>query len=329
MKRMILIPNPWADMPAAPAGRLSRRRANSESRNEILWFRDEDGYPGLLIEVAGSVTPGHLRKFDISLRDVTVNTVELSDVGFKALSIKLTDENKIDVFSRLCHDIAERVTKADEIDETFHVACRRLKKWQSLFAGRTSGLLTANEVQGLFAELSFLNELLDSGVISQEQVIGSWKGPERSQQDFILNDRAVEIKSLTGQNRSKVRISSEDQLHSHLSRLFLRIYLLAEIYETSGGEDLNSLVRGISAKLTEESTKDRFETLLQMAGYIDLPEYDQPQFMVKNCFTYFVSDHFPRIIQQTLPAGIQAVSYDVLLGAIEPFRVSEAKILEQ
>jgi Putative PD-(D/E)XK family member, (DUF4420) len=321
--------NPWSNISSPSPGQFSVTRVETATTRQMFWFRDTDGSVGLLIEIHPSTSAAMLREANISICDVLIEIRHISDRGILALAVRLRDGNKSDIFLRLCLDLIDRVNNSTDNAHIFNMVCQRLKKWQSLFAGRTSGLLTSNEVQGLFAELSFLNELLDSGVISQEQVIGSWKGPERSHQDFLLNDTAVEIKSLTGQNRSKVRISSEDQLYSHLSRLFLRVYLLAEIYETSGGEGLNSLVRGISAKLIEESTKDSFESLLQMAGYIDLPEYDQPQFMVKNCYTYLISDHFPRIIQQTLPAGIQAVSYDVLLGAIEPFRVSEAKILEQ
>lgn len=323
-----MIPNPWADLHTPSAGRLSRRRVNAESRYELLWFRDEDGYPGLLIETEPSIVPAQLYAFDINLRDVSINIVELSDVSFKALSIRLKDENKVDIFSRLCYDIAERVTKADGSESSFQIACRRLKKWQSLFAAKTSGLLTANEVRGLFAELCFLAELLDSDTFSQEEVIRGWKGPDRVQQDFILNDVAVEIKSLIAQDRDTVRISSEDQLYSPLSRLFLRIYLLAEVYEASSGENLNALVRRVSAKITEIVLRDIFEVALHTAGYIDLPEYEQPQFIVKGCYTYLVAGGFPRIIRKTLPAGIQAVSYSLLLTAIEPFRVSDAEILE-
>lgn len=325
---MILIPNPWSDIPTAPADRLLRRRVNAESRHEMLWFRDENSHPGLLIEVEPSVAPAQLREFNISLRDVPVNIVELPDVGYKALSICLTDENKIDIFSRLCHDIVERVTNLHNGESAFYLVCRRLNEWQSLFVGRISGVLTPSEVQGLFAELHFLAELLDSGSVSQEEVIRGWKGPDRAQQDFILNDTAVEIKSLTGQNRSKVRISSEDQLYSHLSRLFLRVYMLAEVYG-SDGENLNSLVRRVSTRITLDTLRHIFETTLHISGYIDLPEYEQPQFVVKSCYTYLVSDGFPRIIQKTLPVGIQAVSYDLLLAVIEPFRVNEAEILEE
>lgn len=320
---------PWSNISSPSPGQFSVTRVETATTRQMFWFRDTDGSVGLLIEIHPTTSAAMLREANISIRDVLIEIRHISDRGILALAVRLRDGNKSDIFLRLCLDLIDRVNNSTDNAHIFNMVCQRLKKWQSLFAVRTSGLLTANEVQGLFAELSFLNELLDSGVISQEQVIGSWKGPKRSQQDFMLNDTAVEIKSLTGQNRSRVRISSEDQLYSHLSRLFLRVYLLAEIYETSGGEGLNSLVHGISAKLTEESTKDSFESLLQMAGYIDLPEYDQPQFVVKNCYTYRVSATFPRIVSQTLPAGIQAVSYDILLGTIEQFRVSEAEILEK
>jgi Putative PD-(D/E)XK family member, (DUF4420) len=323
-----MILNPWIELHRPSAGRLSRRRVNAESRNELVWFRDEDDHIGLLIEIEHGVAYGQLRAFGINLRDVHIHIIELKDVGIKALSIRLTDKDKIDIFSRLCHDIAERVTHAPESESVFQIVCRRLKKWQSLFMGRTNALLTANEIQGLFAELYFLMALLDSEAVSQEEAIHGWQGPEKAPQDFILKDIAVEVKSLLGQNRGKVRISSEDQLYSDLDRLFLRVYLLAEAYGTSGGETLNSVSHRILAKLTEAHTKDTFEAKLQRAGYIDLPEYDQPQFMVKNCHTYLVSDNFPRLIRTRLPMGIQAVSYDVLLAIIEPFRVSEIGILE-
>lgn len=318
-----MIPNPWADLKTPSPGRLSRRRVNAESRYELLWFRDDDGYPGLLIEVEHNVTPIQLRAFGISLRNLLVNIVDLQDVGFKALSIQLTDKNKIDIFSRLCQDIADRVTNAGEGESPFQIACRRLKKWQSLFSGRIRGVLTESEVQGLFAELCFLSELLDSEMFGQEEAVRGWKGPDRGQQDFILNDTAVEIKSLIGQNRGKVHIASEDQLYSHLSRLFLRVYLLAEVQGLSDGENLNSLIRRTLAKIDSEYLKEIFETTLESAGYIDLPEYDQPHFVIKDCYTYLVTDNFPRVIRVNLPVGIQSVTYDLLLAVIEPFRVSQ------
>lgn len=326
---MTLIPNPWSDIPNAPAGKVARRRVNSESKHELLWFRDENGYPGLFIEIERNIVPDQLRDFGINMKDVPVNIIELTELGYKALSIQLTDENKIDIFFRLCIDITDRVTKANKGDSAFHITCNRIKKWQSLFLNRNSKLLTGLEVQGLFTEIYFLNELLDNKVFKQDDVIIGWKGPERAQQDFILDDIAIEIKSLSGQNRGRVRISSEDQLFSHLSRLFLRVYLLNETYSESEGENLNTIIRRVSAKISKDTLKEIFENKLDSFGYIDLPEYDYPQFQVKTCQTYLVSDGFPRIIRNDLPGSIQAVSYDLLLAEIESFRTNNTEIWEK
>ncbi len=320
--------NPWSNISSPSHGRFSVTRVETATTRQMFWFRDTDGSFGLLIEIHPATSAAMLREANISIRDVLIEIRHIPDRGILALAVRLRDGNKSDIFLRLCLDLIDRVNNAPDNERIFYTVCQRLKKWQSLFAGSTKGLLTANEIQGLFAELYFLAELLDSGSVSQEEVIRGWKGPDRAQQDFILNDTAVEIKSLTGQNRSKVRISSEDQLYSHLSRLFLRVYMLAEVYG-SDGENLNSLVRRVSTRITLDTLRHIFETTLHISGYIDLPEYEQPQFVVKSCYTYLVSDGFPRIIQKTLPVGIQAVSYDLLLAVIEPFRVNEAEILEK
>lgn len=319
---------PWSNISNPSHGQFSVTRVETATTRQMFWFRDTDGSVGLLIEIHPATSAAMLREANISIRDVLIEIRHISDRGILALAVRLRDGNKSDIFLRLCLDLIDRVNSAPDNERIFYTVCQRLKKWQSLFAGSTKGLLTANEIQGLFAELYFLAELLDSGSVSQEEVIHGWKGPDRAQQDFILNDTAIEIKSLTGQNRSKVRISSEDQLYSHLSRLFLRIYMLAEVYG-SDGENLNSLVRRVSTRITLDTLRYIFETTLHISGYIDLPEYEQPQFVVKSCYTYLVSDGFPRIIQKTLPVGIQAVSYDLLLAVIEPFRVNEAEILEK
>lgn len=312
--------NPWTDLPIAPAGRLSRRRVNSASQYELLWFRDERSHPGLLIEVDESAAPSQLRNFGINMRNVLIEITDLPDVRLRALLIRLTDEDKLDIFHRLCLDIAERVMHVDEKKSLLGTVCGRLKQWQSLFAGKTGGLLSSHEVQGLFAELSFLSELLKESTISEDVAVRGWKGPHRAQQDFILGDVTVEIKSLTGQNRGKVRISSEDQLYTHLSRLYLRVYFMAE---TSDGESLNLLVPRISGCISHTDLRALYEETLAVAGYIDLPEYDWPRFIIKERHTYLVTDHFPCITRKTLPVGIEAVSYDLLLATIESFRVTD------
>jgi hypothetical protein len=75
--------------------------------------------------------------------------------------------------------------------------------------------------------------------------------------------------------------------------------------------------------------KELFELKLESARYIDIPDYDLPMFWVKDCRTYLVLDDFPRITRKTLPEGIEAVAYDLVLAGIDRFRISGTEIMEK
>ncbi len=72
-----------------------------------------------------------------------------------------------------------------------------------------------------------------------------------------------------------------------------------------------------------------FELKLESARYIDIPDYDLPMFWVKDCRTYLVLDDFPRITRKTLPEGIEAVAYDLVLAGIDRFRISGMEVMEK
>lgn len=92
--------------------------------------------------------------------------------------------------------------------------------------------MPAEEVRGLFAEIVFLMELIDRQM-SSGAAVEAWLGPERSHQDFMFGNTAVEVKSLSGAERSSVRISSEDQLESLNDALFLRVYRLSSLADAA------------------------------------------------------------------------------------------------
>ncbi len=253
-----------------------------------------------------------------------MDVIEVAEEGIRALIIKLEDTQNQDVFLKLCLDLIEHVKASEQNQNTFHVICRRLKKWQSLLSGKARNLLSANEVQGLYAELYFLAEMLESDRSRESILIYGWKGPEKNQHDFILSDIAVEIKSIAGDQRGKVRITSEDQLDTHLGRLYLRVYFLSEVQQ--GGESLNAITRRIINQLTHRENRELLELKLESARYIDIPDYDLPMFRVKDCRTYLVLDDFPRITRKTLPEGIEAVAYDLVLAGIDRFRISGMEV---
>jgi hypothetical protein len=178
--------------------------------------------------------------------------------------------------------------------------------------------LSAEEIRGLFAELTFLLELIGQ-LRSTDSALEAWKGPERSHQDFIFRNRAVEIKSLSGVERSAVRISSEDQLESTNDALFLRLYRLSHIPDAPRARSLNQLVRDIQDGLDTAGAIEAFDTKLALQGYAPLPEYDEPRFVVSEVINYEVKECFPRVVRSRLPKGIARVAYDIQLEAISGF----------
>ena len=81
--------------------------------------------------------------------------------------------------------------------------------------------------------------------MSSSDAVEAWLGPERSHQDFIFGNTAVEVKSLSGAERSSVRISSEDQLESLNDALFLRVYRLSSLADAAGARSLNEIVTAV------------------------------------------------------------------------------------
>ena len=316
--------NPWADIPFAASRQFTRRRVDADAEFALFWFRDDVGHPGLLIEISRLISPASLQEARINIRDISVDVIEVAAEGIRAVIITLEDIQNQDIFLKLCFDLIEHVKASEQHQNTFYVICRRLKKWQTLLSGKARNLLSTNEVQGLYAELYFLAEMLESKKSHENILIQGWKGPEKVQHDFIMHDMAVEIKSVAGSQRGKVRITSEDQLDTHLAKLYLRVYFLSEV--DNGGECLNAITRRIINHLTYRENRELFELKLETARYIDIPDYDLPMFRVNDCHTYHVLDDFPRITRKILPEGIESVKYDVVLMSIDKFRVSELKI---
>ena len=86
---------------------------------------------------------------------------------------------------------------------------------------------------------------------------------------------------------------------------------------------LNSLVEALASRLAETGTPivDSFEIALEAWGYAHREEYDHPAWLLTDRRLFEVREGFPRITPAMLPAGVQNVSYEVLLRDCEPFAV--------
>lgn len=313
--------SPWDDI-AVPGSDFNVRQVAGKTAVPCFWGRDAGGACMFIVELRGDHAAQY-RKNAVTVNGIDID-LRAGDKGQQRLVLALERQVDRDLFEGLCRTLASSLEHASDSASSLAVSLTHVRRWKTFLAGRSQHL-SSEEVRGLFAEITFLLELADRKM-SSSAAVGAWLGPERSHQDFIFGNTAVEIKSLSGTERSTVRVSSEDQLQSLNDALFLRIYRLSNLTEATGARSLNGIVTAAHARLDEPDAIEAFDRKLVAHGYAPLPDYDQPRFVVSEVRSYRVSDGFPRLVRSQLPTGIVSVIYDVRLETIAPFECDGAAV---
>ncbi|MBN9019082.1 MAG: PD-(D/E)XK motif protein [Rhizobiales bacterium] len=306
--------SPWDDI-AVPGADFNVRQVPGETAVPCFWGRDTTGACLFIVELQGDHTD-QFRKNAVTVHGIDVD-LRGGESGRQRLVLTLEKQVDRDLFEGLCLTLASALERATDSASSLAVALAHIRRWKTFLSGRSQHL-SAEEVRGLFAELTFLLELLERQA-STTAVVEAWLGPEKSHQDFIFGNTAVEIKSLSGTERSTVRISSEDQLESLNDELFLRIYRLSNLPDATGARSLNEIVGAVQTQLAEAEAVEAFDRKLVAHGYAPLPDYDGPRFVVSDVHSYRVGGGFPRLMRSQLPTGIDRVAYDIRLEAIAPY----------
>lgn len=299
--------------------KLRLLRVDAEHSLDFYWGKDAEGRFLLVLRLKNAIQ--QIFKEPIFRLAGITGDFRKSDESGHMLVLTLQDIAQADIFHRLCLDLVESSRNCGDEILAADVIMTRMKRWQAFLSRKNRGLLKPHEVQGLFAEISFLAELVVGQGFSVEAAINAWVGPKEAPQDFILGKYAVEVKSICGSNRNTVRISSENQLVNHLESLFLRIFYLTEDATGNAGESLNGLVRRLKIdwQSHEPAAVLAFEDILHAAGYLELPEYDLPRYHVIRTSTYLVSAEFPKIDPSSLKPGVKNVAYDIDLSLLKGF----------
>lgn len=312
-------PSPWDAIPT-PKTDFNVRLVALHTAVPCFWGRDTTGACLFIVELQGDHR-AQFRKEQVRLRGIGIDL--RSDKGDEQrLVLTLEEQVDRDLFEGLCNTLAIALTHCADSEGSLAVALAHLRRWKRFLSGR-SRRLSPEEVRGLYAEITFLLELLGHGMADVDAVT-AWRGPERSQQDFIFGSVAIEIKSLAGTERNVVRISSEDQLEPLQDKLYLRIYRLSDLPDAKNATTLNGIVESAYAALADSDAVDALDHKLTAYGYVPLPEYDKPSFVVSAVLTHRVHGTFPRLVRSGLADGIDRVSYDIRLEAIEPFKCDDA-----
>ncbi|GGF35539.1 hypothetical protein GCM10011321_28280 [Youhaiella tibetensis] len=308
--------SPWDGISVPAHTDYTVRQVPGPTAVPCFWGRDRSGACLFILDLDGDHTDQYRKN------TTTINGIDVDlrgEAGRQRLVLTLEEQIDRDLFGGLCSTLIAALGNASDAPTSLAVALAHIRRWKTFLSGRAAHHLTPEQVRGLFAELVFLEEMLDRGGTAPAAV-QAWLGPEMSHQDFIFGNTAVEIKSLSGTERSTVRISSEDQLESLNDNLFLRVYRLSDLPDAAGARSLNDQVVRIQARLAAPEQIESFDRKLVLHRYAPLPEYDAPLLVVSAVRTFRVAgDNFPRLARSGLPEGVARVAYDIRIEALAPF----------
>ena len=308
---------PWEEI-QTPAIEINRLRIDSSHPHDFFWGKDISGHY-LLVLRFDSALLYKIKVRKIDLTGITTDIRIVADTADGVFLITLQNAENADIFFTLCDALIKKTRSVPDVNAAIAIIYAQLERWRNLLSRQNRNRLSAQEIQGLFGELQFLEECIDGMHISIRAAIEGWQGPMGAPHDFIFGQSAVEIKSISGSYADSVKISTESQLTTHLETLHLRILFLAVDTDCKTGLSLNDFIIRLKEKITDGDLVSTFEERLVEVGYVDIPEYDFPCFSLVQTRTYEVRDGFPRITPELLTPGISDVSYCIAFSSIIGF----------
>jgi len=156
---------------------------------------------------------------DVQSRGVHLRSRSLIQDGRPALFADMTCvQPELDlVFDRLVQDVVDHaeISSMDPLLSFRHV----LDQWRELL--RRGEAPSADTVLGLVGELHVLHQL---ALVDPQTALEAWTGPRRTVHDFVLGDRAIEVKTTGSLEGTTVSIHGLDQLDPvDLSSLHLAV----------------------------------------------------------------------------------------------------------
>ncbi len=309
--------NPWAAI-EKPSTDLNVRLVDENHPLKLYWGVDAKNRYSFAYDAATGALPQKR-----SLPALAGLEIYVAQQGQRGKMVLLLQNNSDwEIFHALCWDLVRATVSVKDELAASAIILRRLQRWQELLRKNRPQILTPEEIKGLMGELLFLRQPLAT-VFGFDDAITAWRGPEDGPQDFAIKETAIEVKCQAGGSKPVVRISSAEQLCPQLPEGYLVVYTLArQSTDEPDALTLNSMVAEIRSALAgaSVSSRERFEDLLYMAGFIAREEYEDYRFSVVAVKCYKLDDGFPRIISSDLIPGVESVSYSVRLENCSEFQ---------
>ena len=256
------------DAARAPRG-VSWRRLAPESLHNLFVAV---AYPGsrreLWYDLPAAAIPEDLQL--PSLRSVHVSIRPLDgSPELVRVNLELEDASLNGVFTALVNDIVATVEATRDYESGLAALIARMDRWRRLMRLEGATGLTPQERRGLFGELIVMEQLLEN-VADAHDVLRTWTGPYAANQDFQLEQVAVEVKTTAAKQPQSLVIASERELDRQgIGRLFLE-YISLDERRGGEGRTLPGLVGQLRASLQDDDIAlQLLEEGLLHVGYLD------------------------------------------------------------
>ena len=302
----------------------NERRADPEHPLNFFRGRDFRGRPMFMLKLfaypGAETRPPQIEGIDIGIEQIVG--------GDWQLRLLLQDRAHEDIFGALCANLMEATRSACSSDETrvVNLLLHRLERWQQLLKARRQSLLSRSQIIGLVGELLFQRDVVMRHY-SPLPAARAWRGPFRDEQDFVLGNWLIEVKTQIASADRKLKISSEDQLDTSSGSIMICHQTLHTASEASEApKSLRELVSQLLSTLTATDVvaRDVFQSTLFEYGYADCAEYDVERWHLGERRFFEVGTRFPKITPEMLSHGITNVRYSVDVHACAPSEVSQA-----
>jgi hypothetical protein len=291
---------------------------------DIYWAIGSGGSKELWIKY--STKDGWPRS--IILDGITITPYQLPDDNFR-LVISLQDSSLTEVFYLLCNNLVRTIPKGGISEKgMLKVVYNRLQRWKKFFSEKKVKMMSRSAQIGLLGELYFFDKVLIPHS-DENNICDLWKGPTGGNQDFVFGNFAVEVKTTTQSANATIQISSLEQLDITKLDVFLYVATISSSKQKEKAISLNSYVRSINEKLTNNESKISFNELLEEVGYLPLEIYDENWFEVIDTEVFEVVNDFPGITEDLVGSNIESLEYKIALKNCKAYTIPHTSLIER
>ena len=249
---------------------------------------------------------------DLNLQSFNLENLIITTENKDTIVLVLKNKDLIDVFFSLSFEIHSSIEKELNSTNVLNKITEIILKYVYLFKKKSPNKIS--KVVGLYGELVFINEALDSGL---NNIISNWFGSDGKRHDFSFEKTSVEIKS-SYLKKSIVTISSAIQLMVEPPENLYLSYYFFDVKNDSSLDSIHDIIILILSKLSNTDKYEFIRKLCEVEINFDenwkLPEPYKIELLIEKSF--HVSESFPKLTPKNIPLGINSVKYEITLSSI-------------